>query len=237
MLCPGCRQEMVSETLDGHYGRTVQLDLCHACGALWFDGHESLTLAPGAILRLFARISEKRAERHLPTAEAPACPRCRRRLAQTADMQRTTRFSYWRCPDEHGRWITFAEFLREKHFVRPLSARELADLRANVKMVHCSGCGAPIDLERSSACGQCRAPVSILDNRQVEATVAELRRAEEKRRAVDPNLPARLAADRLNVEALFQRLDRPSSWLDVSGALGLVDAGLATVASFLSPNV
>jgi hypothetical protein len=225
---------MTPQELDGHYGRVVPLDLCHVCGALWFDGHESLALTPGAILRLFVAISEHRAERHPPPIEAPTCPRCRRRLARTADMQRSTRFSYWRCPDEHGRFTAFAEFLREKHFVRPLSLRELAELRAHVKVVHCSSCGAPVDLEQTSACGHCRAPVSILDPGQVERVVAELRRAEEKRTSVDPALPLRLMTDRLAVEGLFQELDRRSAWSDIAGSLGLVDAGLAAVAEFLT---
>lgn len=235
MPCPGCGQPMAHEGLDGHYGRIVQLDLCHGCGAIWFDGLESLALAPGAILRLFVVVGEHHGERHLPPAGTPSCPRCRRQLVRTSDMQRTTRFTYWRCPADHGRWTAFAEFLREKDFVRPLSARELAELRAAVRTVHCEGCGAPVDLEHSSACGHCRAPVSILDAAQVEKVVAELSRAEEKRQTVDPSLPLRLAADRLSVERLFQRLEHPSDWVDVRGPFGLIEAGLATVAALLSP--
>jgi len=142
---------MTSQSVDGHYGRTVALDLCHPCGAFWFDVNESLALTPGAVLRLFVVIGERRDDRR-PPSESPTCPRCRHRLARTFDMQRATRFAYWRCPAEHGRFITFGEFLREKNFVRPLSAAELADLRANVTMIHCSSCGAPIDLERTSTC-------------------------------------------------------------------------------------
>jgi hypothetical protein len=225
---------MSAQTFDGHYGRTVALDLCHPCGALWFDGEESLGLAPGAVLRIFALISDHRGELRAMPAPAPTCPRCRRGLARTRDKQRDTAFVYWRCPAEHGRFTAFAEFLREKRFVRPLSLPELTALRANVKTIQCSSCGAPVDLVQSSACGHCRAPVSTLDARQVERVVAELRQAEEKRRTVDPTLPARLMMDRLEVERLFYRLDHPGDGSETGGARGLVEAGLDALAEIFS---
>ncbi|MGH7388043.1 MAG: hypothetical protein ACREM3_01105 [Candidatus Rokuibacteriota bacterium] len=224
---------MTHQPLDGHYGRVVALDLCHACGALWFDTGESLALTPGATLRLFVVIGEHHRDRR-PSSESPTCPRCRQRLVRTSDMQRNTRFGYWRCPADHGRFITFAEFLREKNFVRPLSAPELAELRASVKMIHCSSCGAPVDLERASACGYCRAPVSVLDARQVEKVVSQLKRAEVERTTVDPALATRLMADRLHVERLFQSLDRSSGASSAAGASGLVEAGLAAIADLLT---
>ena len=210
--------------MDAHYGRTVSLDLCHACGAFWFDVGESLALTPAAILKIFVVIGERHGDRRPPLGP-PTCPRCRRGLALTSDMQRNVRFAYWRCPDDHGRFITFAEFLREKNFVRPLSGEELAQLRANVKMIHCSSCGAPIDLERASTCGYCRAPVSVLDSKQVETVIAQLKHDDVERRTVDPTLPMRLIADRLHVEHLFRNLDRSP---------GLIEAGLATVAELLT---
>ncbi|HMH50233.1 MAG TPA: hypothetical protein VK548_08380, partial [Candidatus Acidoferrum sp.] len=162
IACPGCSLPMAQLSVDAHYGRTVSLDLCHACGAFWFDVNESLALTPGAVLKLFVVIAERHGERRPPSGSS-TCPRCRRTLALTFDMQRNVHFTYWRCPAEHGRFTSFAEFLREKDFVRPLSGPELDQLRANVKMIHCSSCGAPIDLERTSTCGYCRAPVSVLD--------------------------------------------------------------------------
>lgn len=223
IACPGCSLPMAQLTVDAHYGRTVTLDLCHACGAFWFDVNESLALTPGAVLKLFMVIAEKHQERRPPSG-SPTCPRCRRTLALTSDMQRNVHFSYWRCPAEHGRFTTFAEFLREKNFVRPLSAPELEQLRANVKMIHCSSCGAPIDLEHTSTCSYCRAPVSVLDAKQVESVVAQLKHDETDRKTVDPTLPMRLMADRLHVDRLFKDLDRSP---------GLVEAGLATVAELL----
>jgi hypothetical protein len=220
---------MTRASLDGHYGRTVHLDLCHHCGALWLDVDESLALTPGAILRLFVVIGEHQGERRAAPG-VPTCPRCRRALALTSDVQRSTRFSYWRCRGEHGRFITFTEFLREKNFVRPLSGPELSDLRANVRMIRCSSCGAGIDLAQRSSCGYCRAPVSILDARQVEQVVSGLRQAERERQTVDPAWPARLIADRLAVERLFAGLDGRATGPDGVDGPGLIEAGLATVA-------
>ena len=126
--CPGCGQDMAPTQLDAVYGRTVNVDVCPACGAFWFDRNESTVLTPGAVLKLFVVIGEQQGDRR-PLSTSMACPRCRGELKLTFDMQRTTRFGYWRCPAEHGRFTTFAEFLREKNFVRSLSPGELAQLR------------------------------------------------------------------------------------------------------------
>ena len=232
MQCPGCSHEMVAQTLEGHYGRPVQLDWCAGCGAFWFDTNESIALTPGSVLRLFTLIHEKPAEPRLPLSDAVACPRCHVRLARTVDVQRGTRFHYFRCPRDHGRFITCDEFLREKNFVRPLAPSEMAELRRHVQMIQCSSCGAPVDLAAGSACGHCRAPVSMLDPNQVETVVRALKQAEERRKTEDPALARRLLTDRLEVEHLFR--DRRSGWLDLSGPVGLVEAGIAAVAGMLA---
>lgn len=228
MQCPGCSVEMASQALPGHYGRTVTLDWCAGCGALWFDTHESIALSPGAVLRLFTLINDKPAEPRAPLSDHLACPRCRVRLERTVDIARGTRFHYFRCPADHGRLITFAEFLREKQFVRPLGPTELAELRRRVQMIQCSSCGAPVDLAAGSACGHCRAPVSMLDPDQVEKTVRELQRAEERRTTEDPALAARLLMDRLEVSRLFRDLDLGGR------RRGLIETGIDVVASLLS---
>lgn len=232
MQCPGCSHEMASQTLEGHYGRPVGLDSCAGCGAFWFDTHESIVLTPGSVLRLFTLIHDKGAEPRPPLPDTLACPRCRGRLARTADLQRGTRFHYWRCPADHGRFITFAEFLREKDFVRPLAPAELAELRRHVQMIRCSSCGAPVDLATGSVCGHCRAPVSMLDPDQVEVTVRALKQAEIRRTTEDPALAARLLMDRLEVQRLLG--DREGGGLHLSGPVGLVEAGISAVAGLLA---
>ena len=236
LACPGCSQPMVGQALDGRYGQPLALDLCFACTVLWFDGYESLLLAPGAILKLFTLIHERRDQQSKRPVEHPKCPQCTAPLAITFDRQRHVQFHYWRCPGEDGRLITFVEFLREKDFVRPLAPHELAELRQRVKTVRCDGCGAAIDLEKGSECPYCRAPVSTLDPHHVDEVVRDLRAAEEKREHVDPTLPARLAMDKLEVDKLFQRVAHESDGgkLEVALGAGLIAAGIAAVVDMMN---
>jgi len=225
IACPGCDQPMAQQRLDAHYGRSVDLDLCHGCGLIWFDGTESLALTPGAVLRLFRSLHEHRDDRHPLAQEAMSCPRCRRRLVATTDRARATTFAYWRCPADEGRLTTFFDFLREKNFVRPLSAERLAELRRYVATVSCSACGAPIDLARESACGHCRAPLSMLNPDQVEAMVRELARAETRRTTVDPTFAARLVTDRAEIE----RTLRATPAARASGLFGVVEGDISAL--------
>src|SRR5262245_35592809 len=98
---------MQSETLDGHLPRPVEIDICFGCQSFWFDARESLSLTPGSTLRLFRLIGERVGRPQAHPADVAKCPRCRARLRQTRDMQRATRFEYFRCPNDHGRLTTF----------------------------------------------------------------------------------------------------------------------------------
>ena len=206
MTCPGCGAAMTALTLEGHLGAKVDLDLCTPCQVIWFDHYESLRLAPGGVLRLFQVISDGTPRSATPLTQPLKCPRCQRRLLLTHDRQRNTPLLYWRCAREHGRLTTFFDFLREKDFVRPLSQQQLTELRANVQMVNCSNCGAPIDLAGAPACAHCGTPVSMIDLKQIEEMALHLRRAADTSRTVDPMLPERLAQEKSQVEALFASL-------------------------------
>ena len=229
---------MSAQNFERNYGTVVPIDICHPCGALWFDRYEDLALAPGAVLRLFVVVNDNQPAQRHPLGTTLDCPRCRARLVLTTDMQRSTRFQYWRCPAEHGHFITFFQFLREKNFVRPLSPAEVDALSQNVKSVTCSSCGAPVDLNAAAVCAYCRAPLSMLDARQVDTVVQELKREEAKRAeaargVVDPVLAARLASDRMVVNERFARLgDAPGS-LDLADGVGLVEAGVAALVAYL----
>lgn len=239
LRCPGCSGEMTQRTFEANYAAPVTLDLCLACAAFWFDGMESLALAPGSVLDLFVLIHEKRSSPH-PLGETLACPRCRAGLARTANMQRNTRFTYWRCPAEHGHFITFLEFLREKNFVRPLSPVEIEDLKRNVRSVTCSACGAPVDLAKETACAYCRAPLSMLDAKQVETMVGQLKREESRREEarrgdLDPMLHLSLLQDRASVSREFTRIEGEAPYLhyDLASGTNLVEEGIAAVVTFL----
>lgn len=219
---------MQEEALDGHLERGVVIDACFSCQAFWFDARESLSLTPGSTLRLFTLIGEHVTRTQASEADAAKCPRCRGRLRQTYDMQRATRFHYLRCPNGHGRFISFFEFLREKDFIRPLTASQVAELRRNVQIVNCSNCGAPVDLSRGSACAHCGSPLSLLDLGRASALVAELQNANRPAGPIDPTLPLQLARARREVETAFAGLPGEASFADLA-ANGLVAAGLTAV--------
>jgi hypothetical protein len=166
------------------HGESV-VDLCDGCHALWLDTHESVQLTPGAIVSLFREVSAAAAPARRALPASMQCPRCRGSLAPTHDLRHATRFSYWRCTKGHGRFTPFVQFLREKDFIRPLSPAEIERLKAHVRTIRCSGCGASVDLARDMVCSFCRAPVEALDPAAVATTLKSLGEAEIKRTTVD----------------------------------------------------
>src|SRR5262249_5878760 len=148
--------------------------------------------SPGSTLKLMKWIGEHPAKGPVTFPNTMECPRCSATLRSTNDMQRSTRFSYWRCPQEHGRFIRFFEFLKEKNFIRPLSPEQLAEMRLSVQTIHCSSCGAPVDLAATSACPHCGAAISMLDMSQSQQLIEELQKAAEPKK-VDPSLALDLA--------------------------------------------
>lgn len=223
---------MTGLTLEGHVSTAVVIDVCVGCQAFWFDRHESLQLSPGSTLRLFKLIGERSPTGKTAISKVLRCPRCAARLVPTHDMQRNAAFHYWRCDNEHGRLITFFDFLREKNFIRPLSAQQIADLRQNVQTVNCSNCGGPIDLTTAAACTHCGSPLSMLDMKQAEHLVTQLKQAAEPR-PIDPALPLELARAKREVEASFAALESGAEWWTDVSSSGLVEAGVGAVARWL----
>jgi len=200
--CPNCRNPMAAQSVEAYATlRPIEIESCAACNLVWFDPAESLRLTPRAVLELFRYIGQAGAAR-TPLAANFRCPRCSRALAHTHDVQRTTPFTYWRCRDNHGRLITFAQFLREKNFIRAPSPSEFARLRDTVRQVQCSQCGAPIDLATDSACTHCGAAVALIDPEGVAKAVQELSARASAAAPADP-YAVRNAARDAQVEAIF----------------------------------
>jgi hypothetical protein len=197
---------MTALSVDRLYGRSLTLDACQACQVIWFDRGELLQMAPGATLRLVSMFVDQPAVARMPLGQALNCPHCRRRLDEVQDMVKGTRFTYARCPDEHGRLLTYYQFLRARNFVRALGPAELEELRRHIRQVNCANCGAPIDISRDAACPSCRTPVAVLDPAQLRTAVEELRRSLEQR-PIDPTLPLQLAIERMKTERVFAAAD------------------------------
>jgi DNA-directed RNA polymerase subunit RPC12/RpoP len=212
--------------LSGHSGQPIAIDLCARCHAFWFDSGESVRLSPASTLTLFERIGHAAGGKAaLPTTLR--CPRCQARLLKSHDRARDTAFEYWRCDRGHGRFITFFHFLREKSFIKTLSAKQLAELRQHVRTVNCSNCGAPIDVATGAACRHCGSPLSILDMQQAGALVQQLRDAAAPK-PIDPTLPLRLIEARRQTEAAFRGVDSAEWWRSAASD-GLIESGIAAI--------
>jgi hypothetical protein len=161
----------------------VELDLCFACQGIWFDEYESLQLAPAGVIELFKLIHEHRDDQRLPLASPLRCPRCNERLIPSQDRVKSGLFNYLRCVQQHGRFITFAQFMIEKGFVRQLTGAEIDALKVRIGVVRCTGCGAPVDIRKDSACIHCRAPIAILDPAAVQDALAGYQQAAVKEKA------------------------------------------------------
>jgi hypothetical protein len=200
--CPNCHAPMTAKAEDAFAAipRPLEVDCCSACGLFWFDDAGSIRLMPKAVLNLFQLIGQAGSAKNA-LGSAMRCPRCSGPLAFTHDMQRNTRFTYWRCPADHGQLFTFSQFLAEKNFVRPLSAAELDKLRRNVRQITCSQCGAPIDLSSDSACRHCGAAVSIIDSDGVAKALQDL--ASGRTVSGAPQDSTRAAISDAQIDALF----------------------------------
>jgi Zn-finger nucleic acid-binding protein len=222
---------MQEERFDAHLGRRVAIDICHVCQSFWFDAYESSTLTPGSTLSLFRIIGEKIAKPQRANGDLAKCPRCKGRLRRTHDMQRATKFEYLSCPNGHGRLTTFLDFLREKDFIRPLTAQQVDELRKNVQSVNCANCGAPVNLTATSACTHCGSALSMLDLKQAEKLVAQLQKAEDRaHQPIDPALPIELERVRRETERTFAGLPADDLWFSTGTSIDLVGAGLSVVA-------
>jgi len=224
---------MTAWTLDSRLGTQITIDVCTGCQAFWFDHRESLQLSPGSTLTLMKFIGEHSSTSKVILAEVLRCPRCAARLTLAHDMVRSMKFTYWTCQSRHGHFIGFFDFLKEKNFIRALVPQEIEQLKLSVQSVNCSNCGASIDLQANSACPYCHSAISILDMKQQQQMLAQLKEAAEPR-PVDPTLPLKLAQAKVEASALFP--DDDTAWWGDAGSRDLVQAGLRLVGRWILPH-
>jgi len=196
--------------LEGKYGPDIEVDVCFACHVLWLDRRESIQLSAGGTLELFRALNDHRDDARHSLRESTQCPRCEERLAHMNDIGKGGRFSYFRCPSKHGRLTPFSEFLKEKQFVRALNPLEQQRLRAEIKQVQCSSCGAPVELSEGFACGHCGSALTVLDPEAVGRTLKELDEAQAARTAVTPKVAEARARAMAAMENL--RHERPDPY-------------------------
>jgi hypothetical protein len=218
--------------LDTRVGSQLAIDVCAGCQAIWFDRYEDLQISPGSTLKLMKFIGEHTSQSVPPPSQVVHCPHCSSSLLLTHDMAHSTRFNYLRCVNQHGRYIGFFDFLREKNFIRQLSPQQIQDLKQSVQTVNCSNCGAPIDLAIASSCQHCGSPISMLDMKQPEELLKQLQQAAVPRPA-NPNLSLDLELAKRQTELLFDQSD-PGWWKNASSSSSLVHAGLDALTKWLT---
>jgi hypothetical protein len=166
---------MIRQPVEAYSGAgPLEVGSCAACNLLWFDHSGSISLMPRAVLGLFQYIGQIAGAAKTSLSSTFRCPRCADALALTYDLQRNTRFTYWRCANDQGQLFTFNQFLREKNFIRTPSLPELNKLRETVRQISCSQCGGPIDLTTDTACIHCGSPIALIDPDGVAKAVHDL---------------------------------------------------------------
>lgn len=207
--CPSCRSEMTLFSLPGKLYDCINLDLCFTCQGIWFDTFESQQIAPAGIVDLFRLIHGHRDGLRLPLADPLSCPRCEEKLVRGLDIAKSGKFTYFRCLQNHGRFTVFAQFMIEKGFVRQLNPAEIRELAARIGVVHCTGCGAPVDIRQDAACTHCHAPIAILDPDAVEHALATYHQADAMRTQHDPGALAEAVFMAEQQKSLLNPIDRP----------------------------
>jgi Zn-finger nucleic acid-binding protein/endogenous inhibitor of DNA gyrase (YacG/DUF329 family) len=225
---------MTEIPLDSRLGTLVTADVCPPCQAFWFDRGKDFQLSPRSTLELMKYIGEHSSSAKPVLRQDLICPQCGVSLTLAHDVARNVRFTYWNCPNEHGHFIGFFEFLKEKNFIHPLSPQEIQHLRESVHTVNCSSCGASIDLASNSVCPYCHSPVTMLDLKEQQEMLAQLKQAAEPK-PVDPTLPLKLAMAERQTETQLRGVDE-DWWHDAGSSGDLVQAGLNAISRWLSKS-
>ena len=188
--CGNCRQPMQPLALPGHYGRSVELDLCRACHLVWFDQTETARLNGPALLDLIGQMAAAQTLPHELLRVDAGCARCGGGLKTVHNQSRWGRSLQLECTKGHGAYQTFAQFLQEKGLLRPMSRIDRAKLVDARGHIDCVNCGAALGRD-DEQCSHCLSVPSLLD-------VARLARALDPEGAIETQAvhatPARQAA-------------------------------------------
>ena len=166
-------------TLASHYGLPVELDLCAGCHLVWFDTIESVRIGGAALLTLIGHMARAQTLAHQVIRGDARCPRCAGGLKTVHNQTRWGRSLQLDCPNRHGTYQSFGQFLHEKGLLRPMSSVDRNTLLASAGRIDCVNCGADIGLA-DAACPHCRSVPSLLD-------VARLARALDPEGALAPH--------------------------------------------------
>lgn len=176
--CGNCREPMRRLPLPGHYGRTVEIDLCEGCHLVWFDATETARLTGPALLELIGTMADAQRLPHVTLRPQARCARCSSALKTVHNQSRWGRSLHLECQRGHGAYQSFAQFLQEKGLLRPMSRIDRATVLERDGRLFCVNCGATIGADEAQ-CGHCASVPSLVD-------VARLARALDPEGAIEP---------------------------------------------------
>ena len=169
--CPQCRQAMEALPLEGHYGQTVQTDLCAHCDLLWLDELEAVNLSGLGWVKLLRRMQLAQAEPTGPQHAQMNCPRCSAALKSVHNMTTMGRFAELECPRCRGGLASFSLMLARRGLVRAMTRRDLDTLKSEKREPACINCGAGLEreacargvLDKDARCSYCTSPLLVMD--------------------------------------------------------------------------
>jgi Zn-finger nucleic acid-binding protein len=160
--CGNCREIMQRVSLSGHYGRSVELDVCAACHLVWFDLTETARLSGPGLLELIGQMAGSQSLPHVVLRQEAGCARCSGRLKTVHNRSRWGESLQLECLARHGAYQSFAQFLQEKGLLRPMSRIDRERLIQKAGRIDCVNCGAAIGVNDES-CPYCHSVASLLD--------------------------------------------------------------------------
>lgn len=178
LSCGNCRQTMQRLALPGHYGRSVEIDLCAHCHLVWFDQTETARLTGVGLLDLIGTMARTQSLPHELLRGDARCPRCSAGLKTVHNRSRWGASLQLECRNRHGAYQSFAQFLQEKGLLRPMSRVDRARLVERQGHVDCVNCGAAVG-RGDEQCPHCRSVPALLD-------VARLARALDPEGVLEP---------------------------------------------------
>jgi hypothetical protein len=161
---------MVPLALEGHYGQSVDTDLCGHCNLLWLDALESVNFSGLGWVKLLRRMGDATAEPTGPLRSELNCPRCRQALKTVFNQSRLGFFGELECSNCRGTLASFSLLLAQRGLVRTLTRRDLDTLQNEQRQPTCLNCGAGLTREqcasptdRESRCPYCLSPLLVID--------------------------------------------------------------------------
>jgi len=162
LACGNCREPMQRLTLSGHYGRSVDIDLCGQCHLVWFDLTETARLSGPALLDLIGAMASAQSLPHRTLRPDAGCARCGATLKTVHNRSRWGQSLHLECRAGHGGYQTFSQFLQEKGLLRPMSRIDRARLLERQGRIDCVNCGADVGKD-DEQCRYCGSVPSLLD--------------------------------------------------------------------------